>query len=282
MCPPSLSQRWTTCSHTEREREKNDVSYYYFSFFINKVWLNKQCKSLPFFRFDSNGRPIGFFGWRANLPIQFLFCVWFYFEKKKKEENSNRNPFKIRLFVSSCICEYVKPFLDVCNGCCLAGRYITRDDYLFSSRCISFLNVVWIFVQVVFISLLSIEYLESSRIEGVTWVGIKFFINCAWTLSRCEFGQLLAVLYQPVLMACQVVIVTDILHIMNCCCRFPSTIPAVNMRKAITSCGGGMDLIEFVFQNIWGRCVNDLSIFAWLFSTKLTNVHVFILRLHFD
>ena len=23
--------------HTEREREKNDVSYYYFSFFINKV-----------------------------------------------------------------------------------------------------------------------------------------------------------------------------------------------------------------------------------------------------
>ena len=221
--------------------------------------------------------------WLTGEPfnsISFLCVVLFW--KKKKEENSNRNPFKIRLFVSSCICEYVKPFLDVCNGCCLAGRYITRDDYLFSSRCISFLNVVWIFVQVVFISLLSIECLESSRIEGVTWVGIKFFINCAWTLSRCEFGQLLAVLYQPVLMACQVVIVTDILHIMNCCCRFPSTIPAVNMRKAITSCGGGMDLIEFVFQNIWGRCVNDLSIFAWLFSTKLTNVHVFILRLHFD
>lgn len=63
----------------------------------------------PFLSLDSNGRPIGFFGCRANLSIQFLFCVLFYFEKKKKE-NSNRNPFKIRLFVSSCICEYVKPF----------------------------------------------------------------------------------------------------------------------------------------------------------------------------
>ena len=105
--------------------------------------------------------PLDFLAVGRTFQFNFFFVCCFILKKKKKE-NSNRNPFKIRLFVSSCICEYVKPFSAGRIQWLLFARpvyelgmitYLAAGAFLFwmllfeffGSSCFHFVVVDWMF-----------------------------------------------------------------------------------------------------------------------------------------
>lgn len=157
--------------HTQREKWRFILLFFLFFFKLltRCDWIKrnnsvKKCccsNAKPSLSFVRLQWPSHWIFWLSGEPfnsISFLCVVLFW----KKKENSNRNPFKIRLFVSSCICEYVKLFSAGRIQWLLFARsvytlgmitYLAAGAFLFwmllfeffGSSCFHFVVVDWMF-----------------------------------------------------------------------------------------------------------------------------------------